>query len=1024
MNRQIVIAHDEDDAALATQVARPLQDAGYEPLHLGTVLVGESLTEQASNLLAAGAPVVICATRLAMGSEWPKRLAFAARQRTPSLLFVAHMEAKADVKAVALDDTVARWHVDAALAARQLVAALQTHCPITAPAARAAVEETLNDAQEQLYKHLLEQGPPPPPETLRELALNAKAVRGLKGYLLHRHAHWLHRGVTQAFVNLDLITDHGPQSPEQRYTPKRCHSLPELLAQAVDAGGWLLKGSPGCGKSTLLQHHEFTQAEAALRALHVGQVPVEICIWQRLSEYTPGSAAPREWLTQRFTALYPNWPAAAQPERLGRVRYLLDGLNELPSVDGTPRSEVVQRFSLWAFGQQALMAAPVFSVREQDLSYSLARPADHFKVQQASLQAWSAQQVMAYCALRLGESNALWPVLEGDATLLAFSRLPLNLAAQCELYESLGRAARHRAELFSGLAWLRLRREHGQGRLNAPGLLPAHDARQLLDETHWRSHLLALPARGGLVRGLDAQGLAMQRLGAAVSVDEDQVRLDANNPAGLPEWLQAAKDLGIAETELSGQFRFSHQLWQEFFAARALSKADQPLPDVGPPALEDLAQVKAGMGLLDPLPGPGVSPWEETIKMAAQLVGQTAPSPDALLRSVMAVNLPLAARAALGCLAHITPELLAQLQTRLLERSRDPATDVRLRIEAARALGELGDPRYEGPQTGARYRWPNAKHWVRIEAGTYTIGSLDGNADERPLTPVPLQAFEMAFAPVTNAEYQCFVNAGGYQDQQWWVGEQARKWLRKGLAMESEMAWWRPRLQALRERGEAAFVEDLFTGLTPTVKKSLEPCIDWSNDDTKRWLDNEFSAKPATEPLFAHDNRYNHPAQPVVGICAIEAEAYCRWLSAHTCRDVRLPTEAEWEAAARGHEARSWPWGHADITPERANHEDTRLRCASPVAVFPAGDAPGPLCDMAGNVWDWTASPYNAKGHDLAALIGQAVDVALPRALRGGGWNLTAPRCRAAYRDRITVGGRNDTLGLRLVRAAPSNPEP
>ncbi len=1017
MNRQVIIAHHHREEAQADLLATVLRDAGYDAVHDGTMQIGESLTGTIGNLLAAGAPVVLCATSLAMGTRWPKKVAHAARQLNASV-FVAQMDKDADIDAVVFGEkAVEWWQPDAA---DRLVAALHAKYPIKAEVTSPTVEETLNPAQDQLYKHLLEQAPLPEPETLRELALNAKAVRGLKGYLLHRHAHWQHRGVKHAFVNLDLITDHGPQSPEQRFTPTRCHSLPELLALASDAGGWLLKGSPGCGKSTLLQHHELTQAAAALRALHVGQVPDEICIWQRLSEYTPGSAAPREWLTQRFTALYPNWPAAAQPERLGNVRYLLDGLNELPSVDGTPRSEVVQRFSLWAFGQQALMAAPVLSVREQDLSYSLARPADHFKVQQASLQDWSAEQVMAYCALRLGESNALWPVLDGDATLLAFSRLPLNLAAQCVLYESLGRAARHRAELFSGLAWLRLRRELGQGRLNAPGLLHERDARQVLDETHWRSHLLALPAKGGLVRGLDAQGLAMQRLGAAVSVDEDQVRLDASNPAGLPEWLQAAKDLGIAETELSGQFRFSHQLWQEFFAARALSKADQALPDVSAPALEDLAQVKAGMGLLDPLPGPGVSPWEETIKMAAQL----APAPDALLRSVMAVNLPLAARAALGCLAHITPELLAQLQARLLERSRDPATDVRLRIEAARALGELGDPRYEGPQASVRYRWPNDKHWVRIEAGTYTIGSLDGDDDERPLTPVAIEAFEMAFAPVTNAEYQCFVDAGGYQDEQWWVGEQARKWLREGLAMEDEMAWWRPRLKALREHGQSAFDEALFVGLTPTRRKNMELCIEWSEGDGRRWLDDNFSAKPATEPLFANDSQHNHTAQPVVGVCFIEALAYCRWLSAQTGRDVRLPNEAEWEAAARGHEARPWPWGHAGISAERANHEDTRLRCTSPVAVFPAGDAPGPLCDLAGNVWEWTASVYNAAGHDLAALQGEVLDESLPRAVRGGGWHLTGPRCRAASRYWYPVGNRANALGLRLVRAAPSNPEP
>ena len=81
---RVVIAHDEDQEDWAEQLAAPLRDAGYAPLHLGTVLVGESMTEQAGALVAAGAPVLICATRLAMGSEWPKRLAFAARDRSPS----------------------------------------------------------------------------------------------------------------------------------------------------------------------------------------------------------------------------------------------------------------------------------------------------------------------------------------------------------------------------------------------------------------------------------------------------------------------------------------------------------------------------------------------------------------------------------------------------------------------------------------------------------------------------------------------------------------------------------------------------------------------------------------------------------------------------------------------------------------------------------------------------------------------------------------------------------------------------
>src|SRR5207244_888029 len=107
-----------------------------------------------------------------------------------------------------------------------------------------------------------------------------------------------------------------------------------------------------------------------------------------------------------------------------------------------------------------------------------------------------------------------------------------------------------------------------------------------------------------------------------------------------------------------------------------------------------------------------------------------------------------------------TSRLLDDLRHALLQRSRDRAVDVRLRIEAAEALGPLGDPRYDshvGPE-GARFLVPTAFVWVSLAAGARQIGGdVGGDPDEALSMEVVVDAFEMAFAFVTNAEFVCFV---------------------------------------------------------------------------------------------------------------------------------------------------------------------------------------------------------------------------------------------------------------------------
>ena len=120
-----------------------------------------------------------------------------------------------------------------------------------------------------------------------------------------------------------------------------------------------------------------------------------------------------------------------------------------------------------------------------------------------------------------------------------------------------------------------------------------------------------------------------------------------------------------------------------------------------------------------------------------------------------------------------------------------------------------------------------------------------------------------------------------------------------------------------------------------------------------------------TQPAYWHDDAFNNPAQPVVGICWFEARAYCAWLSVQTGQTFRLPTEAEWEAAARGGQRRRYAFGN-NFDAARCNTFETHIRRTTPIGVFPGGKTPAGLVDMTGNTWDWTSSLYTTYPYDTA----------------------------------------------------------
>nr|VFK58355.1 MAG: Formylglycine-generating enzyme, required for sulfatase activity, contains SUMF1/FGE domain [Candidatus Kentron sp. TUN] len=169
------------------------------------------------------------------------------------------------------------------------------------------------------------------------------------------------------------------------------------------------------------------------------------------------------------------------------------------------------------------------------------------------------------------------------------------------------------------------------------------------------------------------------------------------------------------------------------------------------------------------------------------------------------------------------------------------------------------------------------------------------------------------------------------------------------------------------------------------------------------------------------DNSWGRERRPVIHVSWQDAQDYCAWLSRETGHGYRLPSEAEWEYAARaGAQTRYW-WGN-EIGTNRANCSDCGSQWdgkeTSPVGSFPPN--PFGLHDTAGNVWEWTADCWHGDYQSApryGAIWGGADggDCAL-RVVRGGAWSFKPRYIRSAIRGRFNTGKANNSIGFRLAR--------
>lgn len=166
------------------------------------------------------------------------------------------------------------------------------------------------------------------------------------------------------------------------------------------------------------------------------------------------------------------------------------------------------------------------------------------------------------------------------------------------------------------------------------------------------------------------------------------------------------------------------------------------------------------------------------------------------------------------------------------------------------------------------------------------------------------------------------------------------------------------------------------------------------------------AARSESRPEYLDNSDFNHPDQPVVGVSAADAESYAAWLSEQTGAKYRLPTEEEWEKAARAGKESIYPWG--DDSPDvgkNANYKGNgKYSFTSPVGAFEGGKNELGLVDMSGNVWEWTSSTHSSgEGSSL-------------RTVKGGSWMDGPTDLRISnFKDVDGAAGYAD-VGFRLVR--------
>jgi formylglycine-generating enzyme required for sulfatase activity len=822
----------------------------------------------------------------------------------------------------------------------------------------------------------------------------------------------------ERFVQLTLMIDKG-ESEAQRWERQSLSSIAEIIKlNEAQYPAMVILGAPGSGKSTILR-----RLELDYHRQQIGAGGDRLSFFVPLNRYEYESldrkVTPQEFLESEWKTAYEETGRSLESLlKEGRVLLLLDAINEIKH---SGQKEYGQLLNLWrkfAIDQQKRGNRIIFTCRSLDYSQSLSTK--DMRVPNVELQPLTVEKIGEFLQVYLSENDReVFEQIERNGTLEFYSN-PYFLSLLCDQIGEDGEVPKGRASLFTGYVRAAIRREMETELFVNEEWLSRLD-RQKLVQNKW-ANAYQLPVAGTLPERLGHLAYEMQRSGQRK--ENKQVSIGLEQAMGLlgsekPEkMIEGGVAISVLEQDTATEVvKYHHQLLQEYFAGRRLAREPkQELVRVEWRASEvrpSLAETIAGLANGDPLPPPGQTGWEETTLAALPMSGD----PEGYVAQLMEQNLPLAARCAVSPEVEITEELKDRIRKGLIARTQEMTADLRARIAAGEALGLIGDPRFK------RYRGVEGEcllpPLVEIPAGRYLIGDDQSSyADEKPAHKVELAAYRIGAFPVTNGEYALFMAAGGYEDERWWDTPAALRWLREGGAEGQKQAFRDDRL-----RWQRKWTDEQIRALV-TQKRATEKDVEsflWrrnsSDEEFERQLD-EWYPKGIVfrEPRFWEDATYNNPAQPVVGVCWYEARAYCNWLSWVTGEGYRLPTEVEFEAAARGLEGRAFPYGEK-FDSARCNTFESHIRRTTSVGIF-ANATPEGAYDLSGNAFTWTSTIFDQDKFPYPWQPDQreeSGDAEARRLVRGGSWNFNLDFARAACRYLIHPAFRFNLNGFRVV---------
>jgi formylglycine-generating enzyme required for sulfatase activity len=332
--------------------------------------------------------------------------------------------------------------------------------------------------------------------------------------------------------------------------------------------------------------------------------------------------------------------------------------------------------------------------------------------------------------------------------------------------------------------------------------------------------------------------------------------------------------------------------------------------------------------------------WEEALILAAGMLNSS--QAEKMILRVSEHNPQLAARCSLESGVDVGEVITEKVKKHLLDDLGNLRVRLPARLSAGKALAKLGDPRLLKKQS----EFENAEgkktafivpEWLEIPEGRFQMGTTPAQAwllrrqkanptqDELYPHRVFVSKFKMARYPVTVLEYRHFMDTGGYENDEYWKQNNALRWRNALLPFEESYQY--QYIRTLRENKEEILkLLDVWVkqgSWSPAQADNLRDSLD-SDDDSlrKRWEENEKEKRDSNgkviQPWLWDNQRYTVNNQPVIGVSWYEACAYALWLTDILKQKqmigwdeiIRLPTEAEWEKAARGNTGWLWTWGN------------------------------------------------------------------------------------------------------------------